>query len=360
VQVMDVLLLIPTQAPLEAQRQSQALLQSLGDGFAPSLRTIGRGGTWSTPAAAALALWRRCPFDVIYGWGLSAALAASFAVDRPVFYLPLDGERSSACRWLRATGSSRRLEALCPTATWQRRLLAGGVPPQRCHLIRPGVESSRLGRRGQRPLRQALGLEDQHRVLLAPGPSTRYTDHGQALWVAAILHELDHRYRLLTLGRGPAADSVRRLGESLKHPALLVEAEPMLDRAVEPEELLSAADLLLVTAHDDASTLDIAMGMAAGVPIVATATSSIAELLEDRHTALLSPVGAVRRMAQQVMRLFEDRALSWQLTDRARAEAYEHFSLTRFVEQHRLAIRQAAQGRPVHLEAADLCVQGAQ
>jgi len=112
-------------------------------------------------------------------------------------------------------------------------------------------------------------------------------------------------------------------------------AEQILDRPVQFEELLPIADVCLVTPPGAAPTLPIATAMAAGVPIVSTVTYMLAELLEDRHTALMVPTRSPRALVQRVLDLREDPALRAKLVDTARAEAYEHFSMTRMLDEYR-------------------------
>jgi glycosyltransferase involved in cell wall biosynthesis len=126
-------------------------------------------------------------------------------------------------------------------------------------------------------------------------------------------------------------------------------AERRLGRPVDFEDLLSAADMGIVSASGPVATLPIAIGMAAGLPIVATVTPTVAELLEDRHTALMVPPGVPRLLAQKILQLREDSQLQWSLADAARTEAYEYFSLTRFLEQFRELYRQVAAGGTVEV-----------
>jgi glycosyltransferase involved in cell wall biosynthesis len=89
--------------------------------------------------------------------------------------------------------------------------------------------------------------------------------------------------------------------------------------------------------------------MAAGLPIVSTVTYTVAELLEDRHTALMVPKPEARLIARRVLDLRADPGLQWSIADVARTEAYEYFSLTRFLEQWRGVYRQVAEGKQVEV-----------
>jgi glycosyltransferase involved in cell wall biosynthesis len=79
-------------------------------------------------------------------------------------------------------------------------------------------------------------------------------------------------------------------------------------------------------------------------------TPTIAELLEDRHTALLVGKASPRVIAQRVLDLREDPGLQWSISDMARTEAYEFFSLTRFVEQFRSAYEQLVIRNAIQIE----------
>jgi glycosyltransferase involved in cell wall biosynthesis len=118
---------------------------------------------------------------------------------------------------------------------------------------------------------------------------------------------------------------------------------------MEFEDVLPTADIFVVSATGPVATLPIATGMAAGVPIVATVTPTVAELLEDRHTALMTQPGVPRLLSEKILQLREDSQLQWSLADVARTEAYEFFPLTRFLEQHRMLYQQVVAGGRVEL-----------
>jgi glycosyltransferase involved in cell wall biosynthesis len=115
------------------------------------------------------------------------------------------------------------------------------------------------------------------------------------------------------------------------------------------EKLLSAADLVLVTANAPVPTLTIAITMASAVPIVATVSRTVGELLEDRHNCLMVTQSRARLIARKSLDILEDKALQWKLTDMARTEAYEYFSLTRFLEQYRMLYEQIARGVTIEI-----------
>jgi glycosyltransferase involved in cell wall biosynthesis len=220
------------------------------------------------------------------------------------------------------------------------------VALERCHLIRPGVDFGAVRRRRDPALRKRLGFAEDDHVILAAGESTRNASHGDAAWATAILHILDPKYRLLLWGRGVQAAKVCRLAEAQSDHNFTTHAQRVLGR-VEFEALLPAADSVLVSSVGATATLPSAIAMAAGLPIVSTVTYTNSELLEDRHTALMTGKGVPRKLARRVLDLHEDTGLQCSIADVARTEAYEFFSHTRFIEQFRAVYEQAAAGKPV-------------
>ena len=236
----------------------------------------------------------------------------------------------------------RPVQVVCPTSTIQRALLTRGIAPDRCHLIRPGVDFARVKNRRDPELRKRLGFEETDRVILCVGESTRAAAHSDAAWAVGILHVADPRYRLLLWGRGPLGSPVRNLVCAWNLPNLVRFA-----RDIEPEQLAPLADLALVSARGAVATLPISMIMASAVPIVSTVTRTTSELLEDRHTSLMTPPRKPRLLARRILDLEDEPSMRWSLSDMARTEAYDYFALTRFRNQFRAVYTQVANNEKV-------------
>ena len=349
--MIRILHLLDRRAEFEAERGSKSLARAIGEGFVIIRRTIGIGGDYRDVATAAASLRRSDDtFDLLHAFGTTALTVAAFGGRAPIILSPASEPKRRSVGWLRAVMSYRRVEVICPTTTMHRMLVQRGVPIERCHLIRPGVEFSRVKRRRDAMLRAALGFSDADHVFLAAGESTRGATHRDAVWATTILHVADPKYKCLVWGRGEAMPSIDHFSRSVMPNALSI-AETRLGRRVEFEELLPAADTILVTARAaPVATLPIAIAMAAALPIVATVTPTVAELLEDRHTALMTAPGQPRWFARRILDLLEDPPSQWSLADMARTEAYEYFPFTRFVNQLRSVYRQALDSDRVEVQ----------
>jgi len=336
-------------ADFQTRRSVRHLSQDLGGGFEGEVRTVGKQGDWNNVFAAVRGMRQVVEFDVVHAWGLRALWAAVLGTRIPVVYSPSPTADAKSVRWLQALTGYRDVQVVCPTASLRRAMVRVGVPIEKCHLVRPGVEFARIRRRRDRDLRERLRLDDRDVVLLAAGETTPRAGHVDVAWASGILHVMDPRYKLLLWGQGDALEETVRFTARLKNQPMLRVAERVLGTRLEFEELLPAADMVVNGATGATATLPICMAMAAGLPIVSTVTYTAGELLEDRHTAVMVPKRSARLMAQKVLQLHEDAELQWRLSDMARTEAYEYFSLTRFLDQWRGVYRQWSKGERVEV-----------
>lgn len=346
--MIRILLLLDPSCDFQGRRAAEQLARSLGGGFAAHIQTIGPGGNYAHLFDALLRLRRAArEFDIIHALGLTALSAAAIGTRARLAITPPPSLRPVCVKWMGAILPYRDLHVIHATSTQRRMCIERAIPVDRCHLIRPGVDFARIQRRRNTDLRARLGYTDNDYVMLAAGESTRDADHRAAAWAASICHVLDPNYRMLLWGRGPQAQAVQRFGDALGQPRLVCLAEQTLRASMDFEQLFPAADCVIVSAAGPVATLPIAMAMASALPVVATVSPTVAELLEDRHTAAMTPADSPKALAQRIEDVRHDARLQWSISDMARTEAYEYFSLTRFLNQHRAAYRQIAEGEPV-------------
>ena len=346
--VVRILHLLDRDADFETQRASDGLARSPGEGFELQRRTIGRGGDFRDVANAAARLRRgENGVDLIHAFGGRALAVAALGARGPIVFSPAAETKTRTIHWLRAVMEHRDVQVVCPTATLRRRMIERGIAIDRCHLIRPGVEFSRVSRRRDDALREALGFSRDDHVLLAVGESTRAAAHADAMWATTVLNVVDPKYKLLLWGRGPKAKEVQRFARVILRGHAISLAEQRLGRRIEFEELLPATDTVLATSRGATATLPVAICMAAGLPIVSTVTYTLSELLEDRHTALMSPAAKPRMLARRVLDLMDEAGTQWSIADMARTEAFEFFAFTRFVKQFREVYEQTTGGEKV-------------
>lgn len=98
-------------------------------------------------------------------------------------------------------------------------------------------------------------------------------------------------------------------------------------------QLLPALDLFVSSSRVEPFGLVMVEAMAAGVPLIATATGGAREIVEDGVTGKLVAVGDVKALASAIKGLLEDERERRRMGERARARARERFSLERMVAE---------------------------
>lgn len=338
--------LIDAEANYELASTHAQLARGLGTGF--QVRTERVQENIASFMTTTLEL-RRNPeehFDVIHAFGAYSLGVALFFGEK-VIYTPSEFPRRQTIGWLRAAMNYRNLHVVCPTELMRRAMVQHGIPIDRCHLVRPGVDFSKIKTKKDYALRKSFGFSPEDFVVLPGGETTHRALHLYAVQATTILHWLNPQYKSLLWGRGPLTASRAAFGKKLNLKGYLSVAQQRLGRSVGFEELLPAVDLVLFVAHDPVPTLPIATTMAAGVPIVAVAKPQTCELLEDRHNSLLASSAHPRLVAKRILELRDDPQQQWRLTDMARTEAYEYFSQTRLIQQYRAIYTQLTNGEKV-------------
>jgi glycosyltransferase EpsD len=226
--------------------------------------------------------------------------------------------------------------------------VTNGVPLARCHLIRPGVDFSKVRTKKNHELRAAFGFSADDYVVLPGGETTHRAFHLYAVQATTILHWLDDRYKSLLWGRGPLTHSRSKFGEKLKLKGYLSVAERCLGRPAGFEELLPTVDLVLFVSHYPVPTLPMMLTMAAGVPIVSVAQRPTCEILEDRHNAFLASTAHPRLVAKRILEMRDHPEDIRKMVEMARSEAFEYFSQTRMIQQYRAIYGQLARGEKVN------------
>jgi glycosyltransferase involved in cell wall biosynthesis len=330
--------------------QTQTALEQLTRNHNACSLTIGRGGDFATPLLGILRLRQyTAPFDLIHAWGEPAVTLAAVGSAKRIIYSPTRFPTWRDLRWIRAIMSARDVQVVCPSDTMRRAFVEKGVPIERCHLIRPGVEFAKVNRRRDNELRSRLGFGKDDFVLLGAGESLRSADHHASILAVAVLHVSDPVHRLLLWGRGPMVAFERRYASKMLPHNFIAFATDRLGLSVRFEQLLSAADAALVTADNPVPPLPVAVCMAAALPIIAVVSPTIAEMLEDRHSALMVGRANSQQLARRILDLRDNAQLQWSISDAARTEAYEYFSMTRFVQQYKTVYEQATTRKPVEI-----------
>lgn len=147
-------------------------------------------------------------------------------------------------------------------------------------------------------------------------------DNETAIRAFAAVHGKHPEATLTIAGSGPSADSLRALAESLGL-AGAVTFVGRLDRDA-MAEAYRKADIAINPSRVDNMPNSVLEALASGVPVVSTNVGGVPFIVNDGQTALLVPAQSPEAMAEAILRLMDDAALSKKLVDNGLAEVQKY------------------------------------
>jgi len=248
-----------------------------------------------------------------------------------------------SARLYRTLAETGRCAFVGASGTVRRRWIEGGVPADRCVVIRPGVEFHPFTRANRERIRRALDIGPTDFVVTTPAPVDRAQGAFDAYCAAAMLHFNDQRLRMLLPGSTSETLRIRRFARSLNSNLTLL----LAGGDISLDEALCAADVLIAAPREDVSTAPIARAMAANVAVIGAAVPAVAEIITHKVNGLLFKQVADRRPVPVLARLLGDRESLLRYREAARGQAYEVFSVRRYVDQFTRLYQNLTCGAPL-------------
>lgn len=135
---------------------------------------------------------------------------------------------------------------------------------------------------------------------------------------------------LVMVGDGPERGRVEQLASELN----LREHVTFTGKLRDFTEFLQASDIFIFPSQSESFGVAALEAMACGVPVVATNTGGIPELVTDGKTGFLCPVGEVDVMAAHMVCMLKDGELLNRMSTDARAVAVEKFDTQAMVDRY--------------------------
>jgi glycosyltransferase involved in cell wall biosynthesis len=132
-------------------------------------------------------------------------------------------------------------------------------------------------------VRRELGLAPDELVITSLSRLRAEKNFEASIDAVSLIRQRFPRVRLVIVGDGPHEEAVRR------HAARLGDAVVLTGHREDTMELLDASDLLLHPSHFEAFPTALLEAMAASVPVVATGTGGMLEIVEPDVTGVLVP-----------------------------------------------------------------------
>jgi N-acetyl-alpha-D-glucosaminyl L-malate synthase BshA len=136
--------------------------------------------------------------------------------------------------------------------------------------------------------------------------------------------------RLLMVGDGPERSPAERLARDLR----IHDRVHFLGKFDHVNQLLPAADLMLLPSEMESFGLAALEAMACEVPTIGTWVGGVPELIENGVTGMLFPVGEVDAMAEAAVSLLKDPDRLKAMSQAARAEAQRTYCASKVIPQY--------------------------
>lgn len=136
--------------------------------------------------------------------------------------------------------------------------------------------------------------------------------------------------KLLFLGTGPTQDELRRLVADFDLESEVV----FLGRSRDIAHYVASADLFLLPSEMESFGLSALEAMAYGVPVVASDTGGLPEVVLQGKTGFLSPIGATNEMANHAIELLTNEKLYREFSLKGIEHARTNFSVDKILPQY--------------------------
>lgn len=319
-----------TEAPFVAAAEQR--------GFTVSTIPWGRRKPLWKAARALARLLRTHQVDIVHahGWyadfvcALAARLASVKTVTTAYVWFDYDWKRN-LIQWLDqyVIRSFDQITAHCE----QTRLatVARGIPAARVKTLISGFTAHRvtLSAAERQAERQALGAEAHHVVLV--NVARLYPEKAQDMLLRSFQTIVQRcpQARLWIAGVGPLQDELTRLCTQLQLDTVVT----FLGFVHDLPRLLALADIQVHPAHIEGIPLALCEGMAAALPIVASAVGGIPEIIQDGHSGRLVPPSDAAQFVAAVLDVIAHPEAGRQMGRAARRCLEQDYSLTAAVRR---------------------------
>ncbi len=216
-----------------------------------------------------------------------------------------------------------------------------GWPDEAISIAYNGVQPPQVEASRSAALRRQLGFDTGQVMALFVGRLVVHKDLPCLLRAAARLRDQLPQLRFVLAGDGPLhADVMRQMAEQG-----LEDRVSLLGQRDDVQDLIDAADIVVLPSLREGLSNVILEGMMGGKPVVASRAGGNVELVIDNETGLLFDVGDDAGLAAALQSLAHDAPLRSRLGEGARRRAQEAFSIPAMVRTFETYYGDAASGR---------------
>lgn len=209
-------------------------------------------------------------------------------------------------------------------------LRRGWVTPDHVHIIAPCTDLGRPApRTGKRKVLPRYGIGDGERVVSFVASLKAPKDPMSFIEAAGRIAKDYGDLRFLIVGGGPLMGSLKRAAKNLG-----IGEKTIFTGWFDPiETLYPELDILVLSTFWEGLPLVPVEARASGVPVVASGTGGVREVISDGETGLIVPPGDPVALASAIRRLLDDEALRKRLIEKG-LEGLEIYSPESMVNEY--------------------------
>lgn len=214
------------------------------------------------------------------------------------------------------------------------------LPARKIHLIYNGVDPDLFCKAPASGLKEELGIQQDATVVISIGNIRPAKGYEHLVDAAIEMAKRDPNTYFVVVGHQRAA-----LFDKLQEQMALAPVQPRihwLGFRQDVADILRQADIFLLPSTSEGFSISTVEAMMAGVPIIATRSGGPEEILSDGETGLLIPIKDPGAIVSAIERLKEP-ALRQRVTEKARENAQERFSLASMLQAYQRLYQQFIQ-----------------
>ncbi len=223
---------------------------------------------------------------------------------------------------------SRADKILAVSSAIKEILIEDGISPEKIEVVYSGVNLKRF--EGEKKSRQDLGLPDSKILIGQIAALSDQKDPLSFVRAMALLAQKGVDFRALMVGEGPLKTKVESEIARLN----LKERIFLLGFREDAFQILRHLDVFVLSSRLEGLGTSILDAFAAGVPVVASRTGGIPEMIEEGISGLLVPVGDPASLSRAIERILLDLALRQKLIEGGRKKV-QFFSAQKMAESTR-------------------------
>ncbi len=187
-------------------------------------------------------------------------------------------------------------------------LVQGGVAAEKISVVHSGIDPDRFPKRGvtrDEELARRWGAAPDVPLLVNAAALTDHKDQSTLLRAAAVLQRNGVPFKMVIAGSGEMEEELKALHRELG----LGDVVSFVGYVTDLGMLYPAADIFVISSHLEGLCTSILDAMSVGVPVVATRTGGIPEIVKHEENGLLAPPKDPQALADELRRLIADQSL---------------------------------------------------